>query len=338
MLRRKRFWLALALTVVFLGFFLARTDFDEIWQAFREADAWLALAAVPLYFVGFWFRTMRWSFLLRPVCNVPVPRLYPVVLIGLMTNNVAPARVGELVRAYLVGERESMSKSTALGTIAVDRAFDGLTLVAILGIVAATSGVSAGVRSVGILAALAFALAATVLTVLAFSPTRGRSLLLRLIALLPQSLSTQAIGLLDAFISGLAAIRTPSAMLKAGLASVASWLTECAMYYIVGEAFHLPVGFHVYLLILAGANLALSIFQTPGGVGPFEATTQQILIHFLGGEAAGQASAYALALHALLLGPVILVGFLLVWLTQVSLRDILGVSRAPIAPTTQALE
>ena len=74
-----------------------------------------------------------------------------MVLIGLMANNVAPARVGELVRAYLLGERESMSKSTALGTIAVDRAFDGLTLVAILGFVVALSGANAGVKLVGVL-------------------------------------------------------------------------------------------------------------------------------------------------------------------------------------------
>ena len=106
MLRRKRFWFGIVVAVAFLAFFLARTDFGEISGAFSGADLLLAVAGVPLYFVGFWLRTLRWRTLLGPVTKITTARLYPVVLIGLMANNVAPARIGELVRAYLLGERE----------------------------------------------------------------------------------------------------------------------------------------------------------------------------------------------------------------------------------------
>jgi uncharacterized membrane protein YbhN (UPF0104 family) len=97
---------------------------------------------------------------------------------------------------------------------------------------------------------------------------------------------------------------------------------EAAMYYIVGEAFHLNVGFDVYLLVTASANLALSVFASPGGIGPFEVATREVLVYFK--VAGASASAYALALHALLLAPVIIVGLVLVWTTSLSLRDMLG--------------
>lgn len=323
MLRRKRFWFGLVISVSFLTYFLIRTDFDEILTAFAEADYWLAFAAVPLYFVGFWVRTLRWRFLLRPVSDVRPLRLYPVVLIGLMTNNVAPARVGELVRAYLVGERESISKSTALGTIAVDRAFDGLTLVAMLGVVTLFAGADARVKSIGLGTALVFLAATFVLTSLALSPRRARGLLVRIIRMLPAGLAVRLEGLLDAFLSGLLAIRQPAVLLKAALASLVSWLIEGSMYYVIGQAFSLGVGFHVYLIIVAAANLALSIFASPGGVGPFEVTTREVLVFFGVGSAA--ASAYALALHALLLGPVIVVGFVLLWFSQFSFSQLMGV-------------
>lgn len=322
MLRRKRFWLGLIVTVVFLGIFLARTDFDEIHDAFSGANYALALAAVPLYFIGFWIRTIRWRLLLHPVRVVSTLRLYPVVLIGLMTNNVAPLRVGELVRAYLVGERESMSKSTALGTIAVDRAFDGLTLVAMLGIVAALSGTNGGVKGVGILTAVSFLGATTVLTSLALAPVKTRAVLTRFLRLLPERFREKIDGLLDSFMSGLVAIRSPRTLALAAFASVVSWLVEGGMYYAVGEAFGLDVGIEVYLLILAGANLALSIFASPGGIGPFEATTQAVLLSF--GVEAGPAFAYAIVLHVLLLAPVILVGFVLLWTSHHSLSQMLG--------------
>ena len=337
MLRRKRFWLGLIISVSFFAIFLVRTDFGDIWQAFESADYLLAIAAVPLYFVGFWLRTVRWHYLLKPVSDVPTLRLFPVVLIGLMTNNVAPARVGELVRAHLIGERESMNKSTALGTIAVDRAFDGLTLVAILGTVTLISGANPEVKGIGVFAALVFLAASSVLVALALSPLRSRTLLLRIIRLAPVSLADKIEGLLDAFLSGLLAIRNPMVLGQAALASFGSWMIEGLMYYIVGEAFGLNVGFHVYLIVLAGANLALAILASPGGIGPFEVTTREVLVSFSVGGAS--ASAYAVALHALLLVPVIIIGFILLRFARISLGQLLGIQPVPPGATpVQSLE
>ena len=167
---------------------MVRTDFGDIGKAFRGADYPLAMTAVPLYFFGFWIRTLRWHYLLRPINDISIGRLYPIVLIGQMANNLAPGRIGELVRAYLLGESASMSQSTALGTIAVDRALDGLTLVALLGVVVAFSGANASVKSIGIGSALLFIAASTVLAALAFSP-RSQLWLMRLLAFLPSNLT-----------------------------------------------------------------------------------------------------------------------------------------------------
>jgi uncharacterized protein (TIRG00374 family) len=324
MLRRKRFWLGLAISGVFLAFFLARTDFDEIRDAFRGADYALAFAAIPIYFAGYWLRALRWRLLLKPVAEIPTARLYPVVVVGLMTNNIAPMRVGELVRAYLTGEREAISKTTAFGTIAVDRAFDGLTLVAILGAVTTLSGTDAGRQSLGIGAALLFIAGTGALAGLAFSPVRVRGLLLRLAAFAPARLAAKAEEALDRFLTGLAALRSARVLLLAAAASAASWVVEASMYYVVGEAFHLGVGFDVYLIVVAAANLALSIFASPGGVGPFELATQQVLVLYSVSNAA--ASAYAIALHALLLAPVVLAGWVMLWSMHFTLRELMGIS------------
>lgn len=330
MLRRKRVWLGLAISVACLAFFLARSNLSDIRASFHGANYALAFAAVPVYFVAFWLRTMRWQALLKPIQHVPVLRLYPVALIGLMANNIAPARVGELVRAYLVGEREKMPKTTALGTIAVDRAFDGLTLVATLGICTAIAGGDARVKSLGVVTALTFFAAAGVLIGLAAAPGKARRVALGIVRLLPGKLETKVEGLVDSFLSGLVAIRRPSALLQGALLSVASWGTEATMYVMIGNAFHLDVGLDVYLIITAAPNLALSILASPGGVGPFEVTTREVLVYF--GTNSAQASAYALALHALLLGPVIIAGFVMLWLTHVSLSQVLGIGEGvPVA-------
>jgi uncharacterized protein (TIRG00374 family) len=333
MLRRKRFWLGIGLSAVFLAFFLARTDLSEIRGAFSGANYPVAAASIPLYFIGYWLRTLRWRYLLRPVADVSTRRLYPIVIVGLMSNNIAPMRIGELVRAFLVGEREAMRKSAALGTIAVDRTFDGLTLVAILGAVTTLSHTDAGRQSLGIGAALIFLAGTAVLVGLAFAPQRIRSLLLRLANFLPERFASKAEGALDAFLSGLAAIRRPGVLAVAAGISLASWLAEASMYYVVGQAFHLGVGFDVYLIIAAAANLALSIFASPGGVGPFELATREVLVLY--DVSSASASAYAIALHALLLAPVIIVGFVLLWSMQLSLRQLMGIPDQQQAPVPE---
>src|SRR6185436_18457628 len=114
------------------------------------------------------------------------------------------------------------------------------------------------------------------------------------------------------------------------LLSVASWGAEAAMYIMIGHAFNLHVGLDVYLIVTAAPNLALSILASPGGVGPFEVTTREVLVFF--GTPSASASAYALALHALLLGPVIIAGFVMLWATHVSLGQVLGVGERKEAP------
>ncbi len=71
--------------------------------------------------------------------------------------------------------------------------------------------------------------------------------------------------------------------------STVSWLLEATMYYIVGLAFDIDVGFQYYLLATAAANLAISVLASQGGIGPFELVTKQTLI------AAGATSSAATA-------------------------------------------
>lgn len=140
MLKSRGFWIGIVISLVFIGLFARSTDFGEVRDAFRDANYVLAALSLPVYFAGLWLRTLRWQYLLGPVKRVPARRLYPVVIIGLMANNLIPARAGELARAYVLGQREKISKTTTLGTIAVDRLFDGVTLVPMLLIIAAFAG------------------------------------------------------------------------------------------------------------------------------------------------------------------------------------------------------
>jgi uncharacterized protein (TIRG00374 family) len=339
--RSRRVWIGLAVSLIFIVLFLYGTNFQEIGDAFADANYLLAFLSLPVYFLAAWFRTLRWKFLLRPLTNVSTVRLYPVVIIGFMANNLIPARVGEVVRAYILRERERVGMGASLGTIVVDRLFDGLTLIPLLAAAAAfagrdvsfpiVGGLDVGFQGLAVLMAALFGIAFVLLLILAVSPAwrdRADRLSRRLT---PSRLRPAVEGLLHSFFDGLRALRSPVDMALAGGASVISWLLEATMYYMVGQAFNLDVGFHVYLLVTAAANLAIAVLASQGGVGPFEFVTKKTVIAF--GVGAGPATAYAVALHALLLLPVIALGLFFLWYINLSLGDML---RRPAAASEMA--
>ena len=329
MWRSRRVWIGLGISLIFIVLFLYGTNFEEIGNAFKDANYLLAFLSLPVYFLAAWFRTMRWKYLLRPLTTVSTARLYPVVIIGFMANNIIPARVGELVRAYILRDRERVSMSASLGTIVIDRVFDGLTLLLFLIVAGLFATVSAELRTLAIIMAVLFGVGLVVMYALASSQVRSRWAVGVAVGCLPARLKPRAEGLGTSFLEGLNALRSPAAMMGAWVTSVMSWLLEATMYYMVGEAFGLGLGFHIYLLVTAAANLAITL-PTPGGVGPFELGTRWALAPFA--VASDTVRAYAIALHALLLFPVIALGFFFLWSINLSLGQMLRPAAAVSEP------
>ena len=336
MLRSRRVWIGIAISALFIALFLFQNrDFGEIREAFADVNPWLAFASLPVYFLGIFVRTLRWQYLLRPVTRVSVWRLYPVVIIGLMANNVLPARAGELVRAYALGERERVSKAGALGTIAVDRLFDGLTLIPLMLLIAAFAGgqeqfdvdlaftrLNVGFEGLAIIMSALFGVALLFLFGLALSPRLRDGCDALILRFTPERLRPKVEGLAAAFFTGLSSLRSPVDLVVAWGLSAISWVLEATLYYMIGVAFGIDVGFHVFLLLTAASNLLIAVIASQGGIGPFEFATQQTLVAF--GVGSASASAYAVGLHALVLLPVIAIGIYLLGTMGFSLGELLG--------------
>lgn len=341
MLKSKGFWIGLLISLAAVGVFVLTSNVRhpaKLRDAFSGVNyAWIALS-LPVYYAALWMRTLRWRYLLKPVRNVPAIRLYPVVIIGLMANNLIPARAGEVARAYVLGRREGISKTTAFGTILVDRLFDGVTLIPMLLIVAAFAGgdtyfpVGFGQKlnfaGLGAVMAVLFGVAMAILFYLALYDS-GRRRLHRLVhRFAPAALKPKVEGLLLAFFEGLHALRSPIDLTLAWTMSLASWTLEALMYYLVARGFGIHEGFPIFLLLTAAVNLAIAIVATQGGVGAFEFVVSKTIIAFAvtaadGGQFKALSEAYAIGLHAVLLFPIVAIGLYLMWSMQFSFGDML---------------
>lgn len=319
MLRQKRFWLGVIVSLALLIYVFYQTDPAKIVDSLKQAQYGYLIPALALYFVGVGLRAVRWHFLLRSIKPIPTTALFRIVAIGYMANDILPARMGELVRAYLLGSQESVSKAAALVTIVVERVFDGLTMLTF--IVIASFFVNLGDGT--LVARLPwvsgiFIVAIVALATIAGMPQRVERLASFFVRRLPaESLRVRASGLTAALLNGLGALHSPGDSLAVYALSLAAWSCETGVFVLVALGFGIALPFTVFMLATAFSNLVTVAPSTPGYVGVFDAPIVYTLTLF--GVNQNLATSYTLVLHGVLFLPITLLGFYYVWRAGLSL-------------------
>ena len=324
MLKSLRFWIGIAVTLVFLFFALRNVHFSDVGSALREANYIFILPALVAYFIGVWFRAVRWRFLLKPLRSISANHLFPTVVIGYLANNVLPLRAGEVVRAYILGEEQRLSKMSILGTIVVERIFDGLSLLFLVVVVLLLRLVDMPdlLQTVAQIAGIVFVGALVFFFVVALSEKRTARFIALVVRFLPHRLGDQVSGMASRFVEGFKVLQSPLNLAVVFGTSVLVWLFEATMYFIMVYAFDLEPNFPVILLMTAAANLALTVPSSSGGIGVFEFFAKTTLVLF--GAAEAIAVSYAILLHAVLLIPVSLLGFFFLWQANLSLAKMIS--------------
>lgn len=331
-MRSWRIWAGLLISVGFLIFAFRGQDFDRIRDALREANYWYLLPALALYFAGVGVRAFRWSILLRPLVRVRAREILPVVVVGFMANNILPLRTGELVRAYVLSQRYGVRKTAALATIAVERLFDGLTMLAFM--LAATTVVSftSQLQHLAIVAFVLFAGLLLGLFVLTFGGTLRDRLLQLVLGPLPTPVADRVEHLAESFLSGLGVLTRKGDLLAVASASAVAWLLEASMYWMVARGFggelSETLGIAGTLLTTGVANLATLIPSSPGYVGPFEAGVVLVVNGALD-VSRPVALSYAIVVHAALYFPITLWGLFEWWRQHLSLRQVRALEAEP---------
>ena len=344
-----RLWLGLAITVLLLVLFLVTVDVGGMLRDLADANYVFVAPGIALYLVSVGFRTLRWHVLMRHMKHVSVARLYPVVVVGYMANNLLPMRLGELVRSFYVGEREGISKTSALATIFVERVLDALVLLFFVFAIALFVPLAGLAQSFGDRLGIAWPLLATAssapfvaafaaLLLFAFFPARALGFATAVVRPLPERIASRIAGLIRLFLDGLTPLRSPRTLTILFLLSMPIWLFESALFFFVGFSFGLE---NVYeslsdlavsvVLVTALANIGSSVPAAPGGIGLFELVARETLVLIpLGTVERSLAAGYAAVVHAALLLPMILLGQAFLWAEHVSLRSL---SRAGQAGT-----
>ena len=307
---RSRLWLTL------IGLALSAVAVIALLNSIDAADAARRLATTrPLWFVlaclltivGYWLRALRWGEILSPHGRPPIGRLFSATMIGFLAINTLPARIGELVRAYVLARTERLRIATVLGSVAVERIFDLIALGSFWSLSLLFAPYPDWFRWSGVITlGLAFLMAGAFWAIHVFGGwtwAAEASTLLRWIPERPRQSLTAAI---PAFGDGIRAAGRPGVMIRSALWSAAMWGVNGAAFLLVAEGLGMHLPLWSPLLLAFVVCVAILLPSSPGFVGVMEGACV-VGLGLLGVRGA-EALAYGLLYHLVQLVPPILLG------------------------------
>src|ERR1043166_986408 len=128
--------LGFLISAALLAYLFHSIEWSKVAQHIRDANYWLlALTSIAATCI-FPLRARRWRTILDPVApRLPFGPLWRSTAIGMALNNLLPARAGEPARAFALSrERPEVPFSTAFASLAVDRVFDALVILLLMGV------------------------------------------------------------------------------------------------------------------------------------------------------------------------------------------------------------
>ena len=322
-----KFWLGTGVSLFFMVLLLRKTDFNQLLAALRAVDYRYILVAVAVTFLSYFFRAVRWHYLLIHEKSIPLSSLYPATIIGYMANNLLPARLGEFVRAYVLAQREGLKTPSVFASLVIDRLFDGFTVMLILLYTLFTLHLPQGMadaetmlKTGGVVTFLVYVAVVVFLLFLKHQTIRTLSLIGFLLRPFPRSLSDRIIPLLGSFIGGIRLSSRGGHIAAVLISSLAVW-SLCILpidLVLRGFGISLPISASMFILVLL--VFAVMVPASPGFIGTYHYACFKGLSAF--GIAESTSVSIALVIHGIGFFPVIIAGFYYLWRNKISLNSV----------------
>jgi uncharacterized protein (TIRG00374 family) len=295
---------------------------DKIGATIGSASPWWLAAAALVILPAYILRAIRWKLLLSPVKKtVRVSNTFWSTAIGFMVNTLIPVRLGEFVRAYILGEKEGTGFAPGFSSIVVERTLDLIGLLSIgivtMFLVSAQAGLNSIVGDIFTAVALLIAVILAIIVV----GIKKEDLIIRLVTGITSKIplvkkyTTRIADFVSSLLKGLQGLSQNPKMFVANISLTwILWLTQTSGVYLTFMAFDYPISF--VAAVLGGVLMSLShiLPATPGYIGSYEAFWV-LIFTFLGVTEADLLLAIGVIGHLIGILPIVIIGCVsVVWL------------------------
>jgi uncharacterized protein (TIRG00374 family) len=321
----------LFVTIALVAWFLRQAHFSDVWREIRAAEPWALVLAFGMSIMTYVLRAYRWQYLLKPIGNARFRNAFQTTVIGFAANAMLPARVGEVLRPYLLARREGLSAPSTFATIILERLLDLLTVLMFFGLFVLVFDTGMGnvnktlwetIKFGGMLGAAGSIAALIMIAILARMPEKVGTTVQRVARVLPERFAAPVAHAAHRFVEGLAVTRDPLHLLVSLLLSVPLWLSIAMTVWSVTLAFHMTIPYTGMFLMLVLLTVGVAV-PTPGAVGGFHEAFRIAATGFYG-MPNDRAVGAAIVLHMVVFLPVIAAG---AWFMFQEGLDLAGIRR-----------
>ena len=321
-----KLWIGSLLSVLLLYLALRNVNPKEVIKVIKNADLYLIGISIFITMLQHLIRTWRWKLILAPLKNTAFGKRFSSILIGFGANCILPARLGEIIRAYYLGSLEKISRVSVLGTIVIERLFDGTTLLVVLILTLILSPISykwlyitEKIKTTGIILLILYAVLIFIFIILRKKRAPSENITKKLLFFMPPGIKEKIIEGVSNFIYGLMPAKDTAGFIKVASLSAILWATHLFQIKIVTDSVGAPITFNGTFLVLTLASFGVLIPSAPGFIGTFHFAVMTGLIIL--GLSKETALSSAIIWHAVFYFPTIISAIISFMLTPISIKD-----------------
>lgn len=330
-------WIGIVVSVLALALAARGVDWREVGGELGGASYVWLLPAVAVITLGQVARAVRWQALFGRGPKPALLSAFAILSVGYLVNTVLPLRLGDFVRAWLVGSTTPAGSAEGLATIVLERIVDLLTVVGLVALLvpgptaallAQVPGVgqwAADARMVQVSVVTAVVVLYLVLVLLAVSALPVRNLVERglgRVGMGPER-ARYFSGAVGRFLAALGALRQPRTAVLVAAWSIVVWLIGGLQYWMVMQAFHMNASFLAAMYVLGATALWAILPSSPGYIGVFHVAVRSSLPTVVATVSAERAFSYAVVLHAVTVATLIALGIVGLIMLGMSFGDVI---------------
>ena len=312
--------------IIWLG--LSRINLADAAAAFLIVRGKVVVIGAALVLATMCVFSLRWRILIPAGKAVPVRFFFAYLTIGYMTNAILPLRLGDLVRAYLLGRRHGIAVSATLSSVVLERVCDVVTIVAI-GLVVSTMMTLPQYIVVG-LRVFAFVglVGMSIILVLPY----GKLWIKRIRWLHDSADRFRWFGSLlqrfELFCEALTVLHDWRRLLAIAILSLAGWCILAAGLTAFAFSVGLDVPFLAGAVMMVATSLGAAIPSAPGSMGVYHVMI--VLALSVWNIPTSQAVAVGIIAHSVTVGLQIVLGVICAWCAGIRLSSLSRIS-APLS-------
>ena len=309
----------IVISIVCLYFAFRGINIKESLEVVKNINVLYFVISLILSIIIIALRGLRWE------CFIPLKKpikkrtVVMATYIGYMGNNILPAKLGEVARAYILGVKEDVSKSALIASVVTERLFDVITggvilCLSVIFIPNLPQTVTYAAIALFVLSIVGF----LVLIFLVWKRDFAHKVFHKVFGILPKNIGDKLILFSCNFIDGIGFKNDAKHIFLIFFYTILYLIGQILTISFLLMAFDIKASPIIALFMFAVGGFGFAVPSAPSGIGPFEWAI--IFGLSLIGVDRAVAAPYALVYHMMGILPIVIIGFIFLFMLGVDLK------------------